>query len=152
SVICEYSQELTHRNARKADLTYNYNKFHNEEVVIMLPKLRLFSIVLLLLFAFSLASPLSAAQSNNDKIAAIDAYFTKLTSANIFSGSVLIAYKGDVLLDKGYGLASRDWDTPNAPDTRFQIDSLTKQFTAMSILMLQEQGKLNIEDHACQYI
>src|SRR5260370_36956344 len=41
---------------------------------------------------------------------------------------------------------------PNQPGTRFRIGSVTKQFTAMAILLLQEQGKLHVQDPICEYI
>ena len=69
-----------------------------------------------------------------------------------FSGAVLIARDGQVLFDKGYGYADRNRMVPNTPQTRFPIGSVTKQFTAMAILMLQEQGRLNLQDHVCQYV
>ncbi|GCE31000.1 hypothetical protein KDA_64840 [Dictyobacter alpinus] len=53
---------------------------------------------------------------------------------------------GRLLHCQGYGLASLEWNVPIRPDTVFRIASLTKQFTAMAILMLQAQGKLHIED------
>jgi CubicO group peptidase (beta-lactamase class C family) len=58
---------------------------------------------------------------------------------------------GEVLLSKGYGLANREWEIPNTPDTKFRIGSLTKQFTAMAILLLQERGLLTVEDPICMY-
>jgi CubicO group peptidase (beta-lactamase class C family) len=62
-----------------------------------------------------------------------------------FMGSVLVA-KGDrLLINRGYGFADLEWSTPNTPDTRFRIASITKQFTAASILLLQERGKLRVE-------
>jgi len=63
-----------------------------------------------------------------------------------FIGTVLVARGNDVILSKGYGLANLEWDVPNTPKTRFRIGSLTKQFTAASILLLEERGKLKVED------
>jgi len=57
-----------------------------------------------------------------------------------------------MVFSKGYGLADKDAHIPNTPQTRFRIGSLTKQFTAMAILLLQEQGKLHVQDHLCLYI
>lgn len=62
-----------------------------------------------------------------------------------FSGSVLVARDGAVLLDKGYGFANREWSIPNDGDTRFRLASLTKQFTAAAILVLAERGQVDIE-------
>jgi len=61
-----------------------------------------------------------------------------------FSGSVLVAHEGQILLDQGYGLANREWDIPNASDTKFRIASVSKQFTAVAILLLNERGQLDI--------
>ncbi len=61
-----------------------------------------------------------------------------------FSGSVLVARDGAPLLRRGYGMANAEHDVPNTPETRFRIGSLTKQFTAAAILILQEQGKLDV--------
>ncbi|TMD71869.1 MAG: serine hydrolase, partial [Chloroflexi bacterium] len=69
-----------------------------------------------------------------------------------FSGSVLIAQHGQVLLSKGYSMADWDQGVPNTPHTRFYLGSTTKQFTAMAILILQQQGKLHVHDPLCSYL
>jgi CubicO group peptidase (beta-lactamase class C family) len=96
-------------------------------------------------------SPSSSAISP-DAISAVDAMLANMTSQLVFSGSVLIAQHGHVLLSKGYGLADRAQKTPNGPQTRFGIGSNTKQFTAAAILMLEVQGKLKVTDLICAYI
>src|SRR5215472_14943703 len=57
-----------------------------------------------------------------------------------FMGSVLVAEDGKILLDKGYGFANLEWQVPNTPTTKFRLGSITKQFTAASILLLEERG------------
>src|SRR6478735_6848135 len=69
-----------------------------------------------------------------------------------FMGTVLVAQDGKVLLDKGYGFANLEWEVPNTPTTKFRLGSITKQFTAASILLLEERGKLKIEDPIKKYI
>jgi CubicO group peptidase (beta-lactamase class C family) len=69
-----------------------------------------------------------------------------------FMGSVLVAQDGKVLLDKAYGFANLEWDVPNTPTTKFRLGSITKQFTAASILLLEERGKLQIEDPVKKYM
>lgn len=69
-----------------------------------------------------------------------------------FSGSVLIAQGSQAVLDQGYSLANWSTRTPNAPDTRFYLGSVTKEFTAMAVLILQQQGKLSISRSICSYI
>ena len=63
-----------------------------------------------------------------------------------FSGSVLVAQGGEVLFRKGYGMANLEHDVPNTPKTKFRLGSVTKQFTAMAATILQEQGKLSVQD------
>src|SRR5471030_715608 len=70
----------------------------------------------------------------------------------IFTGSILVAREGKILFDKSYGSANLEWDIPNSPTTKFRIASLTKQFTAASIFLLQERGKLNIDDPVKKYV
>lgn len=63
-----------------------------------------------------------------------------------FMGSVLVARDGQVIYSKGYGSANLEWDVPNTPGTKFRLGSVTKQFTAASILLLEERGKLSVSD------
>lgn len=69
-----------------------------------------------------------------------------------FMGSVLIAQNGKVVLSKGYGWADAEWSIPNSPSTRFAIASITKEFTAPSILLLEERGKLKTDDLVKKYL
>ena len=74
-----------------------------------------------------------------------------VTRAN-FSGAVLVAQAGNVLLSKGYGLADRDKERPVNADTPFRIGDLSQQFTAAGILLLQADGLLTVNDLVCDYI
>jgi CubicO group peptidase (beta-lactamase class C family) len=69
-----------------------------------------------------------------------------------FMGSVLVARGGSVILSKGYGSANLEWDVANTPATKFRIGSITKQFTAASILLLAERGKLTLDDPIKKYV
>src|SRR5712691_447746 len=69
-----------------------------------------------------------------------------------FMGSVLVARGNDVLFSKGYGSANLEWDIPDSPSTKFRLGSVTKQFTAASILLLEERGKLRVEDPVKKYL
>lgn len=69
-----------------------------------------------------------------------------------FMGSVLIAQNGQVVLNKSYGWADAEWSIPNSPSTRFAIASITKEFTAASILLLEERGKLKTDDLVKKYL
>ena len=63
-----------------------------------------------------------------------------------FMGSVLVARGEEILLNKGYGSANLEWNIPNSPATKFRLGSVTKQFTAAAILLLEERGKLKTDD------
>ena len=69
-----------------------------------------------------------------------------------FMGSVLVARGTDVILSKGYGSANLEWALPNSPATKFRLGSITKQFTAASILLLEERGKLKLDDPIKKYV
>ena len=79
-------------------------------------------------------------------------YLAGLTAAGKFSGTVLVARRGQVLTDTGYGLADRATKAANGPGTIFQIGSVTKQFTAMAIAILAATGRLRLDGHACSYL
>src|SRR6185369_8137246 len=69
-----------------------------------------------------------------------------------FMGSVLVARGDRVLFSKGYGSANLEWGLPDTPATKFRLGSVTKQFTAASILLLEERGKLKVEDPVKKYL
>jgi len=97
-------------------------------------------------------APVLAAAQDDEAITRIDNFIQALVDQDLYSGSVLIAREGEVLLSAGYGMANYDLDVPNTPATKFRISSITKQFTTMSILLLQEQGQLSIQDPICTFI
>jgi CubicO group peptidase (beta-lactamase class C family) len=76
----------------------------------------------------------------------------QFVSSRDFSGVVLVAREGHVLFQKAYGLANREHDVPNKVGTKFRVGSVTKQFTAMAVMILAERGKLRLTDSVCKYI
>ena len=72
---------------------------------------------------------------------ALDSYINGYVGRERFSGSVLVARRGHVLLSKGYGMANREHDIPNTPHTKFRLGSVCKQFTGAAILHLQQRGR-----------
>lgn len=83
--------------------------------------------------------------------AALDDYLRKAAGLG-FSGAVLVAKDGEVLVRKGYGWADVKRRIPIKPDTIFDIGSGVKAFTATAIMQLEEQGKLNTSDLMSKYI
>ncbi len=73
-------------------------------------------------------------------------------TAGGFMGAILVAQDGKILFDKGYGSANLEWRIPNDGDTRFRLGSLTKQFTAAAVLLLQERGKLRLDAPVKTYL
>src|SRR5215470_11951719 len=72
--------------------------------------------------------------------------------AQMFSGSTLVAKNGKILFSKSYGMADLEWRIPNSATTRFNIASMTKQFTAASILLLEDRGRLKTDDLVKKYL
>src|SRR5581483_7579841 len=83
---------------------------------------------------------------------AIDQLLSRYQQLGLFNGSALVAEHGQVVLKRGYGLANMEWNIPNAPDTKFRLGSVTKQFTATLILQLVEQGKLDLHAPITRYL
>jgi CubicO group peptidase (beta-lactamase class C family) len=84
--------------------------------------------------------------SDEEVAKATQAYVEKLAAADAFSGTVLIA-RGDTLVYQGaFGLASRGFQVPNRLDTKFNLGSMNKMFTAIAIAQLVEAGKLSFQD------
>lgn len=69
-----------------------------------------------------------------------------------FMGTVLVVRDKEVLFSKGFGSADLEWDVANTPNTKFRLGSVTKQFTAASILLLEERGKLSVNDPVKKYL
>lgn len=75
-----------------------------------------------------------------------------LNNLDDFRGAVFVAVGDDVLLSKGYGDADAEAGIPNDPTTRFRLGSVTKQFTGLAILILREQGLLDVTGSVCEYL
>ena len=111
-------------------------------------------LTLLLLFAAQLAGAAltNEALATADFAQKADDYLKTELNGERFAGSVMVARSNQIVFMKGYGLANRELEVTNAPDTKFQLASVTKQFTALCILILQEQGKLSVEDPVSKYL
>lgn len=116
---------------------------------------RFFTIAALFLLAvqFSLAqNPTPSLQPEQQISSKIDEFMNSAANANRFSGSILVAHNGKSIISKGYGMANYELSVPNTPQTVFRVGSLTKQFTSMAIMILQERGKLSVADPICKYL
>ena len=82
----------------------------------------------------------------------IDALFIDWNSPNHPGGALGVVKEGRLLYSKAYGLASLEYLVPNTPGTRFNIASVSKQFTAMGIVKLHLEGKLSVDDNVRLHI
>lgn len=101
-----------------------------------------------LVITSAVLTPQRAAETSS-KIAE---YMKAAVKTNHFSGAVLVAQKGEVLLTAGYGMSEADRKVPNAPDSKFRLGGIAHQFTAMAVMELAEAGKLRLQDPVCKYI
>ena len=101
------------------------------------------------LFLFLLLPLSLSAQKNYPQL--LEQYMQAQTNIRGFSGTVLVTKQNKVLLEKGYGMADREWNIPNTPESKFRIGSVTKQFTAACLLQLIEAGKLSLDDKLIKF-
>ncbi|MEM7350343.1 MAG: serine hydrolase domain-containing protein [Acidobacteriota bacterium] len=105
---------------------------------------------------FAAAWPTAACAENPDptaKIAArVDAYLTPLVDSGLFSGAVLVARNGRILVQSAYGAAHVASHVDNTPQTRFKLMSVSKTLTAVALMTLVEKGELELEDPAAKYL
>lgn len=94
----------------------------------------------------------AAGVADDKKSAAVDEVFADLTKPGSPGCSLGVYRDGKILYAKGYGLANLEENVPITPQSVFDIGSTSKQFTAASILLLQEKGKLSIGDDVRKYV
>ncbi|WP_052324185.1 alpha/beta fold hydrolase [Flavihumibacter sp. ZG627] len=104
--------------------------------------------LLLFFLSISIISTIRA-QSKPEKIAALVKYYS---DEGLFNGSVLVAQKDEVIYKGAVGMANFEWNVPNTTNTRFRLGSITKQFTAMLIMQLVEEGKVRLDGKITDYL
>ncbi len=111
----------------------------------------IFALSLVLFFGSGHAAPAQDLLSA-DVVKKADRYLEACAREGNFSGAVLMARKGKILISKGYGAANAELNVRNSPSTIFRLGSLSKQFTAMAIMQLQERKRLSVHDPLSKYI
>ncbi|HTK82408.1 MAG TPA: serine hydrolase domain-containing protein [Bacteroidota bacterium] len=100
--------------------------------------------------AVSIASfEISPAQSKPELISKLLSTYAQY---GILNGSVLIAERGKLVFEKGFGFADIEWNVPNEVETKFNLASVTKQFVAMLVLQQVEKGTIKLEDRITDYL
>jgi CubicO group peptidase (beta-lactamase class C family) len=108
-------------------------------------------LVLLLLTAAGSAPTLSAGYPHSPE-ERIDQIFKEWNTRHSPGASVAVIKNGRLLFEKGYGMANLEYGIPIKPDTIFHVASVSKQFTAMAVLLLEADGKLSIDDDVHKYL
>ena len=111
-------------------------------------------LLMLLFIMMSVLTFRASAQTLNAKqlTAEIDKILTEQFKPGETGCAVLVAKNGQVIYRKAFGMADLELDVPMKPEMVFRIGSITKQFTAIAILQLMEQGKLSLQDEITKYI
>ena len=111
--------------------------------------------IIFLVCVFSISegrSEIALTQEQGQKAAKIDSLIKFYHEQGVFNGTVLVAEAGKVIYQEGFGYANVDTKERLEPKSVFRLASLSKQFTAMCIMILEEQGKLNYDDNLQKYI
>jgi CubicO group peptidase (beta-lactamase class C family) len=98
------------------------------------------------------AQPTAKNLSDEERARELDAFMGKLAGADAFSGAVLLAKDGKVIFEKAYGEANKDFGVPNRADTKFNLGSMNKMFTAVAVAQLAEAGKLSFDDPLSKFL
>ena len=114
---------------------------------LMISAMKYFILAILLILV-----PASAAGQSRSVETEVDRYLAPYIQMKDFSGTILIAQNGKVLVRKGYGMANYELVTPNGPQTKFHIASLTKTFTATAIVLLEKEGLLSFDDPLSKFL
>ena len=93
----------------------------------------------------------SAEPSSAEAVPNLEARLDELLGADL-NGAALVARDGSILFAQGLGMADAGSNLANSPETRFRLGSITKQFTAMAILILESQALLDRSDSICDHI
>jgi CubicO group peptidase (beta-lactamase class C family) len=93
-----------------------------------------------------LANPGQEKLSQSQIVRELEAFLDKEVADDRFSGAALVAKDGKPIFQKAYGLANQKTNVPNRTDTKFNLGSMNKMFTAVAIMQLVEQGKIAVSD------
>lgn len=90
--------------------------------------------------------------SNQTEVSQLDKLISTYAEYGKFNGTILVAKEGKVMYQKGLGLANMEWNVPNQPNTKFRIGSITKQFTALLIMQLVAEKRLDLHTPISTYL
>jgi CubicO group peptidase (beta-lactamase class C family) len=82
----------------------------------------------------------------------LEAYMKRMAAKDVFSGAVLLARNGKPLYRAAFGDANKDFGAKNTPETKFNLGSMNKMFTAVAVMQLVEAGKVSLEDPLGKFV
>lgn len=101
---------------------------------------------------FSFLAILGTVNAQHLQTLRIDSLMASANSRGVFSGTILVAQKGAIIYQKAWGFADAGQTKPLTTDMLFDIGSISKEFNGVSIMLLKEQGKLDLEDPVSRYV
>ena len=87
-----------------------------------------------------------------DKVLALRELCQATADTGLFSGAVLVADRGEIIYQEGFGYANREWNIPNSTDTKFRLASVSKQFCSMLIMQLVQEEKIELDTPITEYL
>jgi CubicO group peptidase (beta-lactamase class C family) len=105
--------------------------------------------------ALLIASPMTAPATESSRAeltSRLESYLEAASSVHGFSGSVIVSLDGEPLIARGFGMANLEHDIPNTPETKFRLGSITKQFTAMAVMILSEREAIGLDDPIADHL
>lgn len=104
-------------------------------------------LIVVICSVFSLNAQLS--KSDTQKV---DSLFAEWDAPDLPGGAIGVMINGETVFSKAYGRASLEYDVPNTPGTIFNTGSVSKQFTAMGIVLLDQRGEISVDDDIRKYL
>jgi CubicO group peptidase (beta-lactamase class C family) len=110
------------------------------------------TLTLLLLSSLMLVCGTTVLGKNQDTSKRVDQIFKDWNKPGVPGSAVTVINRGNIVFEKGYGAANLEYDIPVSPQTIFHVASVSKQFTAMALVLLEQEGKISLADDVHKYL
>ena len=107
-------------------------------------------LIVLASLSFLLIACAAPKKADPDKL--VDEIFAAWNKPGTPGASIAVIEHGNLVFNKGYGIANLEYDIPITPETVFHVASVSKQFTAMAIVLLEQEKKLSLDDDVHKYL
>ena len=106
------------------------------------------SLIIIFLLCFVSKHP----TCTDSRVKNVDKFIKHYVENGFLNGTVLIAEKGKIIYHNAYGIAGHEWNIPHQINGKFQIYSMSKQFTSMIMLQLAQEGLIELDDPITKYL